>query len=72
MPWRLERQHDDAVIVTMNTNGVNAQYHVFFTDLRATLDRPRAKFNDSAVALTSGGAAFSAGLDFDYHFPLFA
>jgi enoyl-CoA hydratase len=56
----------------MNTNKVNAQNPAFFGDLHAAFDRLEAEFSDCAVALTGTGAVFSAGLDFDHHFPLFA
>jgi enoyl-CoA hydratase len=72
MPWTIERKHDHVVVVTMNTNKVNAQNPAFFDDLHAAFDRLEAEFNACAVVLTGIGAAFSAGLDFDYHFPLFA
>lgn len=72
MPWTIERKHDHVVVVTMNTNKVNAQNPAFFGDLHAAFDRLEAEFNDSAVVLTGTGSAFSAGLDFDHHFPLFA
>jgi enoyl-CoA hydratase len=56
----------------MNTNKVNAQNPAFFDDLHTAFDRLKAEFNDCAVVLTGTGAVFSAGLDFDHHFPLFA
>jgi enoyl-CoA hydratase len=51
---------------------VNAQNPAFFDDLHAAFDRLEEEFNDCAVVLTGTGATFSAGLDFDHHFPLFA
>lgn len=59
-------------VVTMKTNKVNAQNPTFFGDLHATFDRLESEFSDCAVVLTGTGAVFSAGLDFDHHFPLFA
>jgi enoyl-CoA hydratase len=56
----------------MNTNKANAQNPTFFDDLHRAFDRLEAEFNDCAVVLTGTGRVFSAGLDFDYHFPLFA
>ena len=56
----------------MNTNKVNAQNPAFFADLHAAFDRLEAKFGDCAVVLTGTGAVFSAGLDLDHHFALFA
>ena len=72
MPWTIERKHDHVAVVTMNTNKVNAQNPAFFSDLHAAFDRLEGEFSACAVVLTSSGAAFSAGLDFDHHFPLFA
>ena len=72
MPWTIERKHDHVMVVTMNTNKVNAQNPAFFDDLHAAFDRLEAEFGDAAVVLTGAGAVFSAGLDFDYHFPLFS
>ena len=72
MPWTIERKHPHVAVVTMNTNKVNAQNPAFFADLHAAFDRLEAEFNDCAVVLTGSGAVFTAGLDFDHHFPLFA
>jgi len=72
MPWTIERRHDHVAVVTMNTNKVNAQNPEFFADLHAAFDRLDAEFHDCAAVLTGAGAVFSAGLDFDHHFPLFA
>jgi enoyl-CoA hydratase len=72
MPWTIERQHPHVAVVTMNTNKVNAQNPAFFADLHAAFDRLEAEFSDCAVVLTGSGAVFTAGLDFDHHFPLFA
>ena len=72
MAWTIERKHDHVAVVTMNTNRVNAQNPAFFDDLQAAFDRLEAEFNGCAVVLTGSGSAFSAGLDFDHHFPLFA
>ena len=72
MPWIIERRHPHVAVVTMNTNKVNAQNPAFFADLHAAFDRLEAEFDDCAVVLTGTGAVFTAGLDFDHHFPLFA
>ena len=72
MPWTIERQHPHVAVVSMNTNKVNAQNPAFFTDLHAAFDRLETEFSDCAVVLTGSGAVFTAGLDFDHHFPLFA
>src|SRR6476660_4502086 len=72
MPWTIERKHDHVAVVTMNTNKVNAQNPAFFDDLHFAFDRLEREFHDYAVVLTGTGSTFSAGLDFDHHFPLFA
>jgi len=72
MPWIIERRHDHVALVTMNTNKVNAQNPAFFADLHAAFDRLEAEFDDCAVVLTGTGKAFSAGLDLDHHFAMYA
>jgi enoyl-CoA hydratase len=72
MPWTIERRHDHVAVVTMSTNKVNAQNPAFFADLHAAFDRLEAELGECAVVLTGTGAVFSAGLDLDHHFPLFA
>lgn len=72
MPWTIERKSDHVALVTMNTNKANAQNPTFFDDLHRAFDRLEAEFADCAVVLTGTGRVFSAGLDFEYHFPLFA
>jgi enoyl-CoA hydratase len=32
----------------------------------------KGKLSDCAVVLSGSGAVFTAGLDFDHHFPMFA
>jgi enoyl-CoA hydratase/carnithine racemase len=63
MPWTIERKHDHVVVVTMNTNKVNAQNPAFFADLHAAFDRLETEFDDCAVVLTGTGKVFSAGLE---------
>ena len=72
MPWNIERKHPNVAVVTMNTNKVNAQNPAFFADLHTAFDRLESEFADCAVVLTGTGAVFTAGLDFDHHFPMFA
>lgn len=72
MSWTIERRHDHVVVVTMNTNKVNAQNPAFFADLHEAFDRLETEFGDCAVVLTGTGAVFSAGLDLDHHFAMFA
>jgi enoyl-CoA hydratase len=72
MPWIIERKHDHVAVVTMNSNKVNAQNPAFFDDLHDAFDRLEAEFKDCAVVLTGTGSVFSAGLDLDHHFKMFA
>lgn len=72
MAWTIERKHDHVVVVTMNTNKANAQNAAFFADLHTAFDRLESAFSDCAVVLTGAGAVFSAGLDLDHHFAMFA
>jgi enoyl-CoA hydratase len=72
MPWTIDRTHDHIAVVTMNTNKVNAQNPTFFSDLHGAFDRLEKEFNDCAVVLTGTGKVFSAGLDLDHHFAMFA
>jgi enoyl-CoA hydratase len=72
MSWTIEQKHDHVVVVTMNTNKVNAQNPAFFDDLHAAFDRLEAEFNVCAVVLTGTGKVFSAGLDLDHHFAMYA
>jgi enoyl-CoA hydratase len=72
MPWKIEQKHDHVAVVTMNTNKVNAQNPSFFADLHAAFDRLESEFHDCAVVLTAEGKVFSAGLDLDHHFAMFA
>src|SRR5215472_1494971 len=71
-PCMIERKHEDVAVVTMNTNKVNAQNPIFFADLHAAFDRLETEFKDCAVVLTGIGKVFSAGLDLDHHFAMFA
>lgn len=72
MAWQIERRSEHTALVTMTTNKANAQNPTFFADLHSAFDRLEKEFRDCAVVLTGTGRVFSAGLDFDYHFPLFA
>jgi enoyl-CoA hydratase len=71
MAWMIER-HDRVAVVTMNTNEVNAQNRAFFADLHDAFDRLERDHPDSPVVLTGQARRFSAGLDLDEHFRLFA
>jgi hypothetical protein len=71
MSWTIERRGRVAV-VTMTTNPVNAQNQVFLADLHDAFDQLERDHPESPVVLTGTGRRFSAGLDLDEHFRLFA
>ncbi len=71
MSWEIER-HGRVAVVTMNTNKVNAQNRDFFADLHEAFDRLENEHAESPVVLTGKDGRFSAGLDLDQHFQLFA
>ena len=71
MSWTIER-HGRVAVVTMTTNPVNAQNRAFFADLHGAFDRLEKDHPASPVVLTGQGRRFSAGLDLDEHFRLFA
>lgn len=71
MTWTIER-HGRVAVVTMTTNPVNAQNRQFFGDLHEAFDRLERDHPDAPVVLTGTGRRFSAGLDLDEHFRLFA
>jgi enoyl-CoA hydratase len=71
MGWQIERDGRVAV-VTMNTNKVNAQNTEFFADLHEAFDTLEREHAESPVVLTGRDSRFSAGLDLDEHFALFA
>lgn len=71
MSWTIERRRRVAV-VTMNTNKVNAQGRPFFADLHEAFDVLERDHAESPVVLTGHDGRFSAGLDLDEHFRLFA
>jgi enoyl-CoA hydratase len=76
MAWTIEHVGDatrgHVALVTMNTNKANAQNPAFFDDLHRAFDRLEREFADCAVILTGTGRVFSAGIDFEHNFPLFA
>src|SRR5262245_30582416 len=72
MPWTFQILDEDVVLVRMNTSAMNTHSLDFIADLShatGTIERehPRAR-----VLLASEGRCFSAGLDFDTVFGLFA
>lgn len=71
MAWDI-RAEQGVATVTMTTNKVNAQNDDFIDDLNRAVDRLDSEFADCSVVLTGQGRCFSAGLDFERVFPLFA
>jgi enoyl-CoA hydratase len=71
MHWSIT-EADGVALVEMRSNKVNKQNDEFFSDLHAAFDQLEAEHPKSAVVLTGQGTVFSAGLDFEYTFPIFA
>jgi enoyl-CoA hydratase/carnithine racemase len=71
MGWAIEPR-DGAIVITMNSNPVNKMNPEFFDDLHAAFDRVDREQPRCPIVLTGQGTTFSAGLDFDHAFPLFA
>jgi enoyl-CoA hydratase len=71
MSWTIEH-HNRVAVVTMNTNPVNAQGRKFFTDFHEAIDTLEREHPRSPVVLTGTTNRFSAGLDLEEHFRLFA
>jgi enoyl-CoA hydratase len=71
MSWDV-RELEGASVVTMTSNPVNKQNPAFFADLEETFARLDETRPGHPVVLTGSGDVFSAGIDFDYSFELFA
>ncbi len=71
MKWKLE-DRPEAVVVTLQSNPVNKQNPEFVADLHDALDQLDEKYPMKPAVLTAQGKIFSAGLDLDYVFPMFA
>lgn len=71
MDWSIERR-GDVIWVTMQSNRVNKMNPAFFDDLHRAFDRIDAEHADAPLVITGQGRVFSAGLDFEETFPLFA
>lgn len=71
MSWELERD-GDVVVTYISGTKANVQNDVFIENLNAAFDRLEHEFADCSVVLTARGSCFSAGLDFDSVFPIFA
>lgn len=72
MPWTLTCPDDRVVVVAMNSSAVNAQNDGFIRDLHAAVDELEREHPRRAVVLASDGRCFSAGLDFEAVFGMFA
>lgn len=72
MPWDIQPS-GDIVIAHMNSNAVNKMNKAFFDDAHAFASVIEASYPDRPIVLASASAkAFSAGLDFEHAFALFA
>lgn len=70
MEWKLT-EHPSAVVVELCSNPVNKQNPDYFKDVNAAFNRLDNEFPGKPVILTAQGKVFSAGIDFDYCFPMF-
>lgn len=71
MRWAIN-EVDGVAMVQMQSNQVNKQNDEFFSDLQTAFDLVEAELPGRPVVLHSLSKVFSAGLDFEYTFPLFA
>lgn len=71
MAWQILCE-EDVALVTINSNPVNAQNEAFFQDLHDAFDILEKDFTNLPVVFTATGSTFSAGIDFDHTFPIFA
>lgn len=70
MEWKLD-ERPEAIVVELCSNPVNKQNEEYLQDLEAAFDRLDAEWPGKPAILTAKGKIFSAGLDFDYVFPMF-
>src|SRR6186997_3312469 len=70
MKWKLE-DRPEAVVVEVNSNPVNKQNYEYMKDVHETFDFLDKEYPHKPVILTARGKVFSAGIDFDYCFPMF-
>lgn len=71
MDWKIE-ERPEAIVVELTSNPVNKQNLEYIRDAHAAMDRVDKLSPHKPLILTARGKIFSAGLDFDYVFPLFA
>lgn len=72
MPWTFQTIDDNVVLVRMNTSAMNTHSLSFIADLNAATATVEREHPRAVVLLASEGRCFSAGLDFDAVFGLFA
>lgn len=71
MRWAIG-EVEGVAVVHMQSNPVNKQNDEFFGDLQTAFDLVQSELPGRSVVLTGDGNVFSAGLDFEYTFPIFA
>jgi enoyl-CoA hydratase len=71
MRWTIT-EVEDVAVVQMLSNKVNKQNDEFFLDVHDAFDRLERDVPRRPVVLHGQGTVFSAGLDFEYTFPIFA
>lgn len=63
---------DSVIVMQMRSNLLNKQNDEFFRDLHEAFDRVERDLPARPLVLTGAGHVFSAGLDLEYTFPIFA
>jgi enoyl-CoA hydratase len=71
MRWTISEVNGVALVL-MQSNKINKQNDEFFADLHTAFDVVERDLPARPVVLTGQGSVFSAGLDFEYTFPIFA
>lgn len=72
MPWKIKLDGDDVVIVEMDSNPINKMNAGFFSDLQTTFDTLDKDFPAMPLVITGNQKMFSAGLDIEFCFDIFA
>jgi len=69
--WLIE-EHEGIVVLKMSSNKLNLMNDAFFKDLNYAFDTLDSDFANKPVVLTSVGSVFSAGLDLNQCYEIFA
>lgn len=71
MRWAIQ-EVDGVAMVRMQSSAINKQNDELFSDLQTAFDLIETELPGRPVVLQGQGTVFSAGLDFEYTFPIFA